>query len=74
MAIKINPESMSADLDGAVIATATRTGNRWTVSSRLGTLTPNQAISAMMTTEYLGAEHAEVDPFVAGLRQELPHG
>jgi hypothetical protein len=74
MAIKIDDDSMSVDLDGAVIATATRTGDCWAVTDYPAALTRNQAITALMIAEYLTTGRDENDPFVIALREELPHG
>lgn len=74
MAIKINEYAMSADVDGVVIATATRHGDHWTVSNRSGSLARNQAITALMLAEYLATGHGEDDPFVIAWREELARG
>jgi hypothetical protein len=46
----------------------------WAVSSWPGTLTRNQAISALTIAEHLTIGYAENNPLVIALRQELPHG
>lgn len=53
MTIKINKNSMSAGTDGSAIATATRNGDRRTVSTWRVSLTGNQAITARTLTERL---------------------
>jgi hypothetical protein len=52
MSMKINENAMSAEVDGAVIATATRTGDRWTARNWPHTLPRDQAITALMIAEY----------------------
>jgi hypothetical protein len=74
MAITINEESMSAELDGTVIATATRTAGHWTASNWPRALTRNQAITALTIAEYLATGHGDDDPFVIAWRAELPRG
>ncbi|MCW2946573.1 MAG: hypothetical protein JWR24_3290 [Actinoallomurus sp.] len=71
MTIKINEDSMSASVAGAVIATATRARDRWTVSIWPNTLTYNQAITALTLAERLATGHGDDDPFVVAWREEL---
>ena len=72
MAIKICEDSMTAERDGCVIATATRTGERWTVGTWPHTLTRNQAITALTLAERLAAGYD--DMFAAAWREELRRG
>jgi hypothetical protein len=71
MAIEINEDRMSLTIDGTEIATASRTGHRWTVSTWPDTLTYNQAITALTLAERLANGYGDNDPFVATWREEL---
>ena len=79
MSTKINDASMSLEIDGRVIATAGLREHAgadghgaWIVSSYSGRLfTRNQAITAMVLAERLGAGYGDDDPFVVGWREEL---
>jgi hypothetical protein len=51
MAIKVCEDWMTTEHDGRVIATATRTGKRWTVSTWPHVLTRNQTITALTLAE-----------------------
>jgi hypothetical protein len=71
MAIKINEDSMTAEMNGSTIATATRTSDRWTVSTWPHALKYDQAITALTLAERLVAGHGDDDPFVVAWREEL---
>lgn len=74
MVIKICEDSMTAEHDGCMIATATRTGDRWTVSTCPYARTRNQAITALTLAEWLATGHGDDDPFAAAWCEELRHG
>jgi hypothetical protein len=74
MAIKICEDSMTAEHGGRVIAIATRTGERWTVSTWPHALPRNQAITALTLADWLASGHNADDPFAAAWREELRHG
>jgi hypothetical protein len=71
MAIKIHKDSMTAEVGGSPIATATRTGDRWTVSTWPHPLVYDQAITALTLAERLATGHGDDDPFVVAWREEL---
>ncbi|MCO6009739.1 hypothetical protein NE236_32690 [Actinoallomurus purpureus] len=73
MAIEINDDSMSAEAAGTVIATATRAGDRWAVSTWPDALTRNQAITALTLAEWLATGHGDDDPFTIAWRTK-PQG
>jgi hypothetical protein len=74
MATRINDDFMSVDIDGAVIATATRAGDGWTVTNWLRRFTRNQAITALTLAERLAAGYGDDDPFVSAWQEELRRG
>ena len=79
MAIRIEDDFMSTEIDGRVIATARyrehAAGDRrgvWIVSGQPSRLfTRNQAITAMVLAERLAAGYGDDDLFVIGWREEL---
>ncbi|GAA2120237.1 hypothetical protein [Actinomadura alba] len=74
MSIKINEDSMTATIDGAEIARATRVDGSWLVSTWPHALNYNQAITALVLAERLSTGHGEADPLVIVWREELAHG
>ncbi|RAY16740.1 hypothetical protein DPM19_00785 [Actinomadura craniellae] len=72
--LKINDDRMTATFDGTEIATATRTGAVWVVSTWPYPLTYNAAITALTLAERLASGHGDDDPFVITWREELAHG
>jgi hypothetical protein len=78
MSTKINDDSMSLEIDGRVIATASPAntprptarahGSRVTPAARF---TRNQAITAMVLAERLAVGYGDDDLFVVGWREEL---
>jgi hypothetical protein len=79
MALEINDDFMVLRINGAVIASARFSQHAaadghgaWTVSSLPGRLlTRNQAITALTVTELLETGHANDEPLVMALREEL---
>jgi len=72
MTLKINEDSMTLEVDGAVIATARRlTGGWWEVSHWPRFFDRNQAITALTVTELLETGHRNDDPLLVALREEL---
>ena len=71
MAIHINDNFMAAEIDGAVVAAATLTGDWWTVTNWPRYFTRNQAITALTLAERLWTGHGDNDPFVVAWREEL---
>ena len=79
MAIRIEDDFMTLEVDGAVVATArfsqdaAADGNSaWIVSTHLARLfTRNQAITALTLAERLAVGFGDDDPFVKTWRKEL---
>jgi hypothetical protein len=79
MAVRINDESMTLEIEGRVVATArfsqhaaTDGEGAWIVSTHTARLfTRNQAITALTLAERLAAGYGDDDPFVIGWRKEL---
>jgi hypothetical protein len=72
MAIKIEDDLMSLDLDGAVLAMARkRADGCWQVSYWPRFFDRNQAITALTITELLDSGRDSNDPLVRALREEL---
>jgi hypothetical protein len=79
MAIKINDDCMSLEIDGRVVATARFSPHAaadghgaWIVSCRCERLfARNQAITALTVTELLETGYTKDDPLVIALREEL---
>ena len=72
MAIKINEDCMTLEMDGRVVATAEgRGGGWWEVTGWPRFLDCNQAITALAITELLESGYARDEPVVIALREEL---
>jgi hypothetical protein len=72
MAIKIEDDLMSLEVDGTVVATARkRPDGWWEVSHWPRFLDRNQAITALTTTELLDSGRDSNDPLVRAPREEL---
>jgi hypothetical protein len=79
MAIQINDESMSLDINGDVVATvrfsehaAANGRGAWIVSTHPARLFGrNDAITALTLAERLAVGYGDDDPFVIGWREEL---
>lgn len=73
MALEITENTMVADLNGEIIATATRASDGWHVTTWPCPLDRNAAITALSLAERL-ITHGEDDPCVMEWRRELAHG
>ena len=72
MAININDDVMSLEINGKVIASAhERSGGWWEVSSWPRFFDRNQAITALTVTELLETGYGNDDPLLIALREEL---
>jgi hypothetical protein len=72
MAIKIEDDLMTLEVDGAVLATARkRPHGWWEVSYWPRFFNRNQAITALTITELLDSGRDSDDPLVRALREEL---
>jgi hypothetical protein len=79
MAIRIEDDFVTLEVDGAVVATARFSqyaavdGNgAWIVSTKPARLfSHNQAITALTLAERLAVGYGDDDPFVIGWRKEL---
>jgi len=72
MAIKIDDELMTLEIDGNVIAVAERrTGGWWEVTRWPRFFDRNQAITALTVAELLENGYRSDDPLVLALREEL---
>jgi hypothetical protein len=79
MAVLIEDDFMTLEVDGAVVATArfsqhaAADGNgAWIVSTHMARLfTCNQAITALILAERLAVGYGDDDPLVIGWRKEL---
>ena len=72
MPIKISEDSMRLEVDGAVLATASkRADGWWEVSYWPRFFDRNQAITALTITELLESGHDGNDLVVLALREEL---
>ena len=71
MALHINDDSMSLEINGAAVKAAVRLDNLWRVTGWPRLLTRNEAITALVLAERLLAGYGDDDPFVAGWREEL---
>ena len=72
--IKITDTRMTAEINGRVIAEATRTAGTWRATVWPTPLTYNQAITALTIAELVAMGADETDPCVMSLREELPGG
>ncbi|WP_412516897.1 hypothetical protein K8Z49_43135 [Actinomadura madurae] len=73
MALEITETTMTATVNGEVIATATRTNCGWHVTTWPRPLDRNAAITALMLAERV-LTHGEDDPCVIEWRRELGRG
>jgi hypothetical protein len=72
VAININDDFMTLEIDGKIIATAReRVDGWWEVTNWPRFCTRNQAITALTLAERLLTGHGEDDPFVIAWREEL---
>lgn len=72
MAIKIDDDCMTLEIDGRTIATAwRRPGGWWEMSCWPRFFDRDQAITALTITELLEAGRPSDDPLVLALREEL---
>ena len=71
MALHINDDSMSLEINGAAVIAAVRLDNLWRVTGWPRLLTRNEAITALVLAERLLAGYDDDDPFVAGWREEM---
>ena len=71
MALHINDDSMSLEINGAAVKAAVRLDNLWRVTGWPRLLTRNEAITALVLAERLLVGYGDDDPFVAGWREEL---
>jgi hypothetical protein len=72
MAIKIDDDLMTLEIDGTSIASARRRpGGWWEVTNWPRFFDRNQAITALTMTEMLEAGRGNDDPLVSALREEL---
>ncbi|WP_165495435.1 hypothetical protein [Actinomadura roseirufa] len=70
MSIKIDEDTMTAIVNGKTIASATRTGTQWRVTTWPHPLDHNAAITALSIAERV-TTHGEGDPCVAEWHREL---
>ncbi|MEU8804773.1 hypothetical protein [Spirillospora sp. NPDC048819] len=73
MSLVITEDTMTAVLDGEVIATGTRTDSGWHVTTWPRPLDRNAAITALSLAERV-ITHGEDDPCVRAWRKELARG
>jgi hypothetical protein len=72
MAIKMNDDRMTLEIDGDVISQALRRpGGWWEVTRWPRFFDRDQAITALTVTELLETGHCSNDPLVVALREEL---
>jgi hypothetical protein len=72
MAIEITDEFMYLKIDGCVLSTARRCeGGWWVVTPWPRFFDRNEAITALTVTELLETGHANDDPLIIALREEL---
>ena len=72
MAITIHDDCMTLEVNGEIVAQATRRpGGRWEVSHWPRFFDRDQAVTALTITELLESGHSAGDPLVAALREEL---
>ena len=64
-------DSMSLEINGAMVDAAVRLDNLWRVTGWPRLLTRNDAITALVLAERLLVGYGDDDPFVAGGREEL---
>jgi len=73
MALHINDDFMSIEVDGTVIRVAVRLGLLWRVTGWPRLLNRNEAITALTLAERLLSRHGADAPCLAASREEL-HG
>jgi len=73
MALHIDDDCMSLEVDGTVIHAAIRVGRLWRVTGWPRILDRNEAITALTLAEWLLSGHSTDAPFVAAWREER-HG
>lgn len=73
MSLEITEDKMTVVLDGATIATGTRAGSVWHVTTWPTPLDRNAAITALSLAERV-IIHGEDDPCVIEWRRELARG
>jgi hypothetical protein len=71
MAVRINDDSMSTEINGEVVGAAACAGSMWRVTRWPRLLTRNEAITPLVVAERLAAGYGDGDPFVIGWREEL---
>lgn len=72
MAIKIDDDQMTLEIDGKLISEARRKpGGWWEVLHWPRFFDRDQAITALTVTELLETGHGSDDPLVVALREEL---
>jgi hypothetical protein len=71
VAVRINDNSMSAEVNGEVVSAAACVGGMWRATGWPRLLTRNEAITALVLAERLAAGYSDDDPFVIGWREEL---
>ena len=72
MAITINDDQMTLEIDGTVLAVAKRRpGGWWEVTGWPRFFDRDQAITALTVSELLEMGHDSDDPLVSALREEL---
>ena len=71
MALHINDDSMSVEINGATIDAAVRLDNLWRVTGWPRLLTGNEAITALTLAERLLSGRRADAPCVAAWRKEL---
>jgi hypothetical protein len=71
MALHINDDSMSVEIDGATVKAAVRLDNLWRVTGWPRLLTRNEAITALTLAEWLLSGRSADAPCVAVWREEL---
>jgi hypothetical protein len=72
MAIKIDDDHMTLEVDGKLIAVAERrSGDWWEVTYWSRFFDRNQAVTALTVTELLETGYANDHPLITTLREEL---
>lgn len=72
MAIKIDDDLMTLEVDGMTVAVAKRRpGGWWEVTNWPRFFDRNQAITALTVTQLLEQGHSNDHPLVSALREEL---
>jgi hypothetical protein len=71
MALHINDDSMSLEVNGAMVKAAIRLDNLWRVTGWPRLLTRNEAITALTLAEWLLSGRCADVPCVTAWREEL---